>query len=125
MQFRPREFTTLIILELIIGVFFKKQEIPNQDQVLISINKNGLISGGDYHLLNEFQEYIDYLIPALHGEASILSEILIDRKTFVNSFDAITWLIPDFNHIFKYQIKIPVFFLPFNRGVDGVIDFKN
>lgn len=125
LQFRPRDFTTLIILELIIGFFFKNLEIPTSDQVFISINKNGLISGGDYHLLNEFQEYIDYLIPALHGEPSNLSEVLIDRKTLINSFDSITWLTPDFDHVFKSQIKIPIFFLPFNRAVDGIINIKS
>ena len=70
----------------------------------------------------EFQDYIDYLIPALNGEPSILSENLLNRKTSINVFDSTTWLIPDFNQSFKQDVKIPIFYLPFNRPVDGIIN---
>ena len=121
LQFRPRDLTALIVLEIILGNFLKKNEIPTKDQIFISINKNGLINGGDYHLFTEFQEYIDYLLPALKGETSIISELLLTRKTTINIFDSTSWLIPDFNLAFKDLIKIPIFYLPFNRDADGII----
>ena len=120
-QFRPRDFTALLVLEFLLEYFIHDTTFPSKDEVLIKINKNGLINGGDYHLFNEFQDYLDYLINALHEETSILSEELLRRKTLVNIFDSITWLVPDFNKAFKEKIKIPIYYLPFNRAVDGIV----
>ena len=119
---RPRDFSAILILESILGVLLEKKPIPMKDDILIKINKNGLINSGDYHLYNEFQEYIDYLIQVFKSEDLIFSEPFLTRKTFFNITDSMTWLIPDFNVLFKSKLPIPLYYLPFNRYCDGIVN---
>jgi hypothetical protein len=121
LRFRPRDYTALAILELILDTLHRGISIPKLEDILIFINKYGLINGGDYHLYPEFQEYIEFLLNSFHGDVSNLNNQFLDRRTFLNPFDSTSWLIPDFNRVFKNKITIPVYYLPFNRANDGII----
>lgn len=118
----PRDFTSFIILENIIGFLLGRKNDLSKDEILIKINKNGLIVGGDIHLYNEFQEYVEYVIQTLKGENFLFSEQLLNRKSYFNIIDPITWLIPDFNVIFKNKLPSPLYYLPFNRRCDGIVN---
>ena len=120
---QSRDFTASVLLENILGYLVGEKGIPTKDEVLVKINKNGIIASGDIHLVSEFQDYVDYLLQTLKGEKFDLSEKLLVRKSFFNISDSLTWLIPDFNVIFKEKLTIPLFYLPFNRSCDGIIDF--
>lgn len=121
LTFKPRDVTALIILEVILSVALKKREVPTKDEVFIIVNKNGIVSGGDYHLYDQFQDYIEFLLLSFQGGPSFMSEQLLTRKN-INPFDSMTWLIPVFNKPFKDRFKIPIHYLPFNRSCDGIIN---
>ena len=122
LEFRPRDITALVVLELITEMFLDKCTLPNKEKIFVTINKSGLINGGDYHLFDEFQDYIEFLLLSFQGGPSFMGDQLLRHKTSINPFDSNTWLIPDFNKPFKGKYSIPIYYLPFNRSGDGIID---